>query len=138
MTTVPLPKRMLGNALGKFEHVIEGPMTLVACGIYEINGTPALKGFKKHSITKILKENPGQTKIKLIIKNHVESWLQAMAQNHEVSDINVFSDIPKVLTLNCDTKRLWPAEVTSDDLLYKQQYSVPLVEHQDRPPAYWK
>jgi hypothetical protein len=138
MTRFPIPERFIGVGLGKFELVEKGNGVLVACGIYEINGISALKGFKKYTVSKLLEENPGKKKIKLIIKNHVESWLMAMAQNHNVSDINVFSNIPKILSLNCDTKRAWDCDVTSTDLLTTMQYSNPLIERQDEFPTWWK
>lgn len=138
ITTVPIPARFLGKEFGKFELVERGKIILVACGIYEIDGQCALKGFKKNSIKKILQENPGKDKITIVVPNYCYSWIQAMAQNHVLEDINVFSDIPKILTLNCDSKRLWPKSVTSDDLLNSHQISTPLVEQQKIPPYFWK
>jgi len=137
ITRKPLPDSFIGKGLGKFELVEQGDGVLVGCGIYEINGQCALKGFRKNSIVKILKENPGKSKIKLSLV-HVESWIQAMAQNHEVGSINLFSDILKILTLNCDTKRLWPEPMCSDDFLNKLQKSHPLVVKQTERPSYWK
>jgi hypothetical protein len=137
ISTLRIPDKYIGTGLGKFELVEEGKGILVACGIYEINGQCALKGFRKNSITQILRENPGAYKIKLSLK-HVESWIQAMAQGHDLDKINLFSDVPKILTLNCDTKRLWPSDVNSDMLLNDLQTSMPLVEHQKEPPNYWK
>lgn len=137
MSTVPIPESCIGTGLGTFEFVESGPIVLVACGIYEINGQCALKGFRKNSITKILAENPD--KIKITLKTlHVESWLQAMAQNHDISSINLFSNIPKILKLNCDTKRIWPDDMTSTDFLTSRQKSSPLIERQDSYPNYWK
>jgi hypothetical protein len=132
----PIPEKFIGKNLGDFEEVEKGDGILVACGIYEINGQFSLKGFKKKSIKKILEENRGKKKITLVMK-YVESWLQAMAQNHLTDQINLFSDRPKILKLNCDTKRIWLNEVVSDDLLNSLQFSEPLIENQIRPPDYW-
>jgi len=132
----PIPKHFIGKKLGDFEEVEKGDGILVACGIYEINGQFSLKGFKKKSIRKILEENPGKKKITLTT-TYVESWLQAMAQNHLTDQINLFSDRPKILKLNCDTKRTWMNEVVSDDLLNTLQFSEPLIEHQTKLPEYW-
>ena len=137
MSTVPIPNECIGSGLGAFELVESGPIVLVACGIYEINGQCALKGFRKNSITKILAENPDKTKITLKYL-HVESWLQAMAQNHDISNINLFSTLPKILRLNCDTKREWPDNMTSTQFLTTRQKSSPLIEKMDSYPAYWK
>jgi hypothetical protein len=156
----PIPARFIGKELGDFEEVEKGDGILVACGIYEINGQFSLKGFSKkcnrcrgagkyrgekcpscsgsgkQSIRNLLEENRGKNKIELK-SLHVESWIQAMAQNHEVHGINLFSDVPKILKLNCDTKRVWVNDVISDDLLNDLQFSEPLVEHQTELPKYW-
>ena len=138
IVTKTIPDRFLGIGLGMFEKVEEGPCTLIACGIYEIAGVSALKGFKKYSVTSILRENPGVMKIKVKIEDFVQSWLMVMAQNHNVSDINVFKDLLKALKLNCDTKRIWPFPMTSDQFLNSLQSSYPLTEQQDKKPLYWK
>jgi hypothetical protein len=155
-----IPDKFIGKNLGDFELVEKGDGILVACGIYEINGQFSLKGFSKkcytckgkgvikdkkcpaccgsgkQSIKNLLEENVDKKSIKLS-SLHVESWMQAMAQNHGVSDINLFSTVPKILKLNCDTKRIWINEVVAGDLLNSLQYSEPLVERQLNPPDYW-
>ena len=160
ISTKPIPDRFIGKSLGDFELVEQGDGIIIACGIYEINGQFSLKGFSKkcnrcrgsgkyrgetcpaccgsgkQSIKNLLEENPGKKKIPLT-SLHVESWLQAMAQNHATARINLFSDRPKDLKLNCDTKRIWENEVDSDDLLNSLQFSTPLTEQQTRQPEYW-
>jgi hypothetical protein len=132
----PVPGRFLGIKLGEFEKVVEGDGVIVACGIYEIAGQQAFKGFKKHAITRVLREHPDAYRIEFT-QTHVESWLQAAAQGHDESRINLFTNIPKVLKLNCDTKRTWPCDVTSTELLNNLQYSMPLIEQQNNEPEYW-
>jgi len=154
--------------------VEQGEGILVACGVYEINGINALKGFREKTecpgcsstdvkttsrtkeekfficnrcgrafsvnlwgLKKLLTENPGQKKITLNLL-HVESWIQAMAQNHSPDSINLFATVPKVLSLNCDAKRLWPKEVDSTTLLNELQHSHPLSVHENTIPEYWK
>ena len=147
ITRVRIPDRFIGKNMGEFELVEEGDGVIVACGIYQINDQSALKGIirdkddklthkKSRTIIDILKGHPGQSEIELRIR-HVESWLQSMSMNHPVSAINVFSDEPKKLDLNCDTKRIWPGDVTSDDLLNSLQFSEPLIERQFSEPKFW-
>jgi ribosomal protein L37AE/L43A len=170
----PIPSKFLGTGMGKFEFVEKGHGILVACGVYEINGVNALKGFREKTecprckqtdvkstsrtenekvfhcnkcgedfsvgswgLKKLLIENPDQKKITLNLL-HVESWIQAMAQNHSPDNINLFATVPKILSLNCDTKRNWPAEITSTDLLSSLQKSYPLTVHEEKQPSYWK
>lgn len=147
ITRVRIPDSFIGKNMGDFELVEEGQGVIVACGIYQINDQSALKGIirdkedklsrkKNKTIIDILKEHSGQSKIELRVR-HVESWLQSMAMNHPVSAINVFSEEPKKLNLNCDTKRIWPGEVVSDDLLNSLQFSEPLIEQQFSEPKFW-
>jgi hypothetical protein len=88
-------------------------------------------------LKKLLTDHPHTKQITLNLL-HVESWIQAMAQNHSPDNINLFETVPKILTLNCDTKRLWPEEIDSTDLLTKFQSSHPLSVHEDKIPSYWK
>jgi hypothetical protein len=170
----PIPDKFLGTGMGKFEFVEKGNGILVACGVYEINGINALKGFREKTecpnckatdvkatsrtesekvflcnkcsrsftvnlwgLKKLLTENPNQKTITLNLL-HVESWIQAMAQNHSPDNINLFATVPKILSLNCDTKRLWPEDVDSTSLLSNLQSSYPISVHEENPPNYWK
>jgi hypothetical protein len=144
ISTRKIPRRFLGKELGKFELVTHGKGIIVACGIYEINGQSALKGFRVMreecpiTLTELMQENPNKKKIKLLMR-HVESWTQAMAHNHEADTINVFDEeFPKDLTINCDTKRQWPCDMTTTDILNHRQRSTPLLEYQEQKPSYWK
>lgn len=175
MTKYPIPKKFIREGLGGFEFVEKGNTIIMGCGIYEINGINALKGFRERTecanckstdvkvvsrnadiekvfhcndchrdfsvnswgLKKLLQEHPNSKKITLNLL-HVESWIQAMAQNHSPDNINLFDTVPKILTLNCDTKRLWPREVDSTDLLTSFQSSHPLSVFQDKKPSYWK
>jgi hypothetical protein len=90
------------------------------------------------TLTELMQENPNKKKIKLLMR-HVESWTQAMAHNHEADTINVFDEeFPKDLTINCDTKRQWPCDMTTTDILNHRQRSTPLLEYQEQKPSYWK
>lgn len=88
-------------------------------------------------LKKMLSENPGQKTLKIDLL-HVESWIQAMAQNHSLDAINLFDYVTKELRLNGDTKRLWPRDVDSTMLLESLQSSYPLSIHEKTTPAYWK
>lgn len=175
MTSKPIPKKFIREGMGGFEFVEKGNTIIMGCGIYEINGINALKGFReriecphckstdvkylKHNgdiekffncndckrdfsinswgLKKLLKDHPSSKKIPIPLL-HVESWIQAMAQNHSPDNINLFDMVTKQLTLNCDTKRLWPREIDSTELLTSFQGSHPLSVFQDKPPSYWK
>jgi len=138
ITTKPIPESFMGGKLGQFEFVVKGEGIIVACGVYEINGQCALKGFKKTALTSILKEHPGKLVIRQFAR-HVESWLQAMSRNADKEAINVFNnEYPKDLKLNCDTKRIWERDLTSTEFLETSQYSMPLIEMQESKPSYWK
>ena len=50
--------------------------------------------------------------------------------------VNTFNK-SKILTLNCDTKRLWPSSMNSTGFLTSLQRSTPLVEDQKDIPKFW-
>jgi len=139
MVTKPLPESIPQNGLGKFEHVITGKGILVACGMYQLSDDCAFKGFKpnkKDSWETILSRNLTKKRLKYKVL-HVESWIEAMAKNHETSCINVFEKNKKLIDLNCDTKRVWMKKVTGRDLLNKLEHSLPKIRVESSPPKYW-
>jgi hypothetical protein len=175
MCKEPIPQKFIGEGMGKFEFVEYGNGILVACGVYEINGINALKGFREKTecpsckstdvkatkrdgdrekfffcktcskefsvniwgLKKLLTDNP-ESKVITLNLLHVESWIQAMAQNHSPDNINLFATVPKDLSLNCDTKRSWAEDVDSTELLTSFQSSHPLTVNEDKIPSYWK
>jgi len=126
----PLPASVsIDNALGNFGLVVEGSGILVASGMYQIADQCAFKGFKAkfgETWKTILERFPNRKTIPYTVL-HVESWLEAMAKNHEVNRINVFQRARKMMALNCDKKRIWQNQVTAQDLLTTPENSLPKV-----------
>lgn len=129
ITTEPIPDRFLRPGLGNFEYVTEGTGYIIACGMYQIGKQCAFKGFVPKD---------GETWETLLYKFkyrktlpysciRVESWVEAMAKNHGLESINVFSRMPKRIDLNCDTKRVWFRTVKALDLLESFEKSVPKI-----------
>lgn len=141
MTDRPIPRRYIQpGKLGYFEPVLRGPGLIVACGMYQIADQSAFKGFITRpgdSWLDIMQRFPGRKKIPYRML-HVESWIEAMAKNHPKSAINVFSNIVKIIDLNCDVKRIWIGKTTSSKLLSEQEFSEAKLEHQTAPPKFWQ
>lgn len=140
MLTVPLQSDFVKNELGSFNFECKGDGILIACGMYEIGNVTAFRGFNppenmtwREILTKYKKRKVIPSKFL-----HVESWVEAMAKNHNSDRINVFSKDRKDIDLNCDTKRIWPKSVTSNDLLTKLQKSIPKIHNEINPPIFWK
>jgi len=139
MTTKPIPDSIKQNGLGLFEHVVSGPGILIACGMYQIHDECAFKGFKTNkndSWQSILSRNKTLKKLSYKIL-HVESWVESMAKNHEIANINVFEHTKKLIDLNCDTKRIWKKKVKGRDLLSTLEFSAPKLRMETEPPKYW-
>lgn len=130
ITTRPLPDSVAtDNALGNFGPVIDGDGIIVACGMYQIADQYAFKGFaarKGESWRTILERFPHRKTVPYRVL-HVESWLEAMAKNHSISHINVFARTRKLMSLNCDKKRLWNHSVKAKDLLERTERSSPKI-----------
>lgn len=141
ITCDKLPKNTPINGLGKFEHVVSGDTILIACGMYQINKTCAFKGIKPRNgdtWKTILSKNKNKSKIPYPLL-HVESWREAMARNHGVNTINVFSNETKIIDLNCDIKRSWPrGKIRAKSLLENLEQSTPKIYVENEPPKIWK
>lgn len=129
ITTEPIPDRFLKPGIGNFEAVTEGESIIIACGMYQVGNQCAFKGF-------VPKNNDSWKSLLNKFKNRktipsscirVESWVEAMAKNHGLESINVFSRMPKRIDLNCDTKRVWMRTVKARDLLSSLETSIPKI-----------
>lgn len=140
ITTIPISDNLITAKLGGFEYVTSGDAIIIACGMYQIGGDIPdkelvfrIKGFKsdKKSMLNwktILASNKYRCKTKLPYKQlRVESWLEAMAKNHEKTTINVFETVSKNIDLNGDQKRTWFSTFKAKDFLNKSEYSEPKV-----------
>lgn len=140
MTDIPLPDYLVKGGLGEFEYVDKGKSILIACGMYQLNKANAFKGFKPRNgdTWQSILENNRKKKIIPYPVLHVESWVEAMAKNHDKLRINVFADEIKQIDLNCDSKRIWKRPVTGGDLLDTFEDSMHKVMVQPNPPKHWK
>jgi hypothetical protein len=131
------------NRLGNFAFETEGHAILIACGMYQIGADPrgcAFKGFNPspdETWRSILEKYHGYKRIPYWY-NHVESWVEAMAKNHTIQDINVFSNVKKIIDLNCDSKRTWLKDFRAVDFLTHKEQSLPLFVSESAPPKFWK
>jgi len=138
ITTEPLPADMVTGQLGGFAHEVSGPATIIACGMYEIDGSCAFKGLeppKGETWRAILGRNKRREFIEYPVLR-VESWVESMAKGHR-DRINLFEHGTKQIDLNCDTKRVWHRRVTGGDLLGPVEQSTPRILRQAGPPEYW-
>jgi hypothetical protein len=139
MVTRPIPHISETGEIGAFEFVDRGPTTIIACGMYQIADVCAFKGFipksKDETWQTLLHRYRNLSKIPYF-NTHVESWVEAMAKNH-TGTINVFENRPKVIDLNCDTKRTWDKPVRGRDLLATIQKSIPLTIVEHKKPTFW-
>jgi len=138
--TKPLPAQFEQDGmLGNFEHVVEGAILLIACGMYQIADRCAFKGFKPNkqdSWQSILERNYNRSHIKYRVR-HVESWVETMAKNHDKSSINLFQSMKKDIDLNCDTKRIWSNTATAKSLLSSNEQSGHKIIVNTEKPKYW-
>ena len=140
ITTKPLPSRISQDGkLGNFELQVKGSGIMVACGLYQIGDKRAFKGMatkQDDTWESILLHHRKRMKLKQRIR-HVESWIEAMAKNHDKSDINVFDAVDKIVDLNCDTKRIWEKKATAASLLLEQEQSHHKVIVDMKRPSHW-
>jgi hypothetical protein len=130
IVTRPLPDNIdTDGQLGNFERVIEGDGLLVACGMYQLGEECRFKGFRARrgeTWRTILERFPDRKTVPYRVL-HVESWIESMAKNHTTDHINVFQRSRKLMSLNCDVKRLWFRKVRARDLLSNFERSAPKV-----------
>lgn len=139
MTTRPVPSRYIKKGLGEFEYVVDGPGLLVACGMYQIGDTCAFKGFYPRpgdTWEKILTRHRNRQKIPYS-SVRVESWVEAMAKNHGKRTVNVFARMPKIIDINCDTKRIWYDKLKARHILERSYNSEHRFHLEPEPPKYW-
>jgi len=139
ITRTPLPKHLVKNRLGEFEHVVSGDGIIVACGMYQINDISKFKGFIPlyGEDWKTLLQKYRHRKSIPYPQLKVESWLEAMAKNHDKSSVNVFERVKKNVDLNCDTKRIWPTRRKAREFLEGGEYSYPKISIEREPPKHW-
>jgi len=134
LTQHPLPKSMLSDDLGGWKFKKQGEGVIVACGVYELAGKSANRGYDMKPgfrwMTELSKAGAAR-KIRLT-EHRPLSWVGGASTGH-IDRINRFMDFPKVLNLNSDVKRLWPTEVSARDLLRGTQESLPRLVFSPEP-----
>ena len=146
MTLDPISDDLVTNALGGFEYVTEGRLTLIACGVYQLNETCAFKGIRSKKIStdpdvyekwrEIFERNPALSSIPYQ-QLRVESWREAASHGHPKAVVNKFVNVIKNIDLNGDTKRHWPSTMTAGDLLTRNEYGLPRFEGSLKIPRAW-
>lgn len=136
----PLPSKIPQNGIGKFEYVTKGDGYLIACGLYQIAEQCAFKGFRPESRSEtwksLLYKYRDKKSITYKVKK-VESWIEAMAKNHDKSTINVFETTKKVIDFNADIKRKWSKPFKGKDFLNSFENSLPRIYIEDSQPDFW-
>jgi hypothetical protein len=111
ITTKPLAYDALSSALGGVKLEVEGEGLVWGCGMYDMAGKTAYRGFEMgrgFSWRKLFQEHPLRSKYRYP-QTRVMSWTQATVWDR-LAKINVFSRLPKMVDLNADVKRLWQRE----------------------------
>jgi hypothetical protein len=124
ISDIPLENKYLGKGIGKLVKKLEGDGLIIACGIYELAGKCADRGYKlKEGFkwSKLLREMGNRSIIKVPTLK-VLSWIGAIHEDRP-DDINLFIRDHKDFNVNCDTKRIWSNKATGASLLRKLQYS---------------
>lgn len=128
LTEKRLPASMLSDELGGWKLKKSGKGVIVACGIYELAGKSANRGYEMKAGFKWTEqlEAAGNAKFVKLTEHRPLSWVGGVNTGH-VDRINRFMDFPKQLNLNSDVKRIWPKELTARQLLESSQLSLPRV-----------
>jgi len=126
-----LPKNMLSDDLGAWQHVKSGDVYNVACGVYQIADKSAFRGFvldKGIDLKSVLSRAKENTSV-MLKSLEVKSWIECAFRNKRHLT-NRFITEEKELNFNQDRKRHWPKDVTGQDLLTTLQKSTPLITMQ--------
>ena len=118
----------LSSGLGNWALAGSGPGIIIACGLYQIGQKNKMRGFhlnKKHTWQTILAAM-GKASRQELTEQRVMSWVHA-AHLDAPERTNVFENVPKLLDLNCDSKRLWLTRTNAAALLKGLDQSIPKV-----------
>jgi hypothetical protein len=118
----------LGTGLGDWTAAGAGEGIIIGCGLYSLAGKNKMRGFtlnKANTWQRIL-ESMGRADRQVLTEHRVMSWVHA-AHLDAPERTNVFADVPKMLDLNCDNKRLWLKRTNAAALLSGLEQSIPRV-----------
>lgn len=126
LTSKPLPRSWRSEGLGGWKMKKSGEGVVVACGVYEIAGKSANRGYDMKPGFSWVRElrKAGNRLVIPLTEHRPLSWVGSVQTGH-VDRINEFMDFPKELNLNSDVKRFWPGPVTARALLRGVQDSIP-------------
>ncbi len=125
LSTARLPFDKKG-AIGDLIFETEGAGIILGAGIYEIGSKVKFRGF--HGAL-LLSEVIPQAKRKLkIMYNHAYTWREVAFRGWDSSNINLFDELPKVININFDHKRLWIDDWKSwKEVMHRTVESYPLI-----------
>ena len=126
-----LPTGFLGRKLGDWAQKGSGNGVIVACGLYQLGKKNKMRGLtlnRKTTWFDIL-ANMGKNSVCELTESRVMSWLHA-AHLDTPEKTNIFDTLPKILDLNCDTKRVWLRKTNAAALLAGTEQSIPRIIQQ--------
>jgi len=123
-----LPGHYMGSDLGLWSAEGQGQGVLIASGIYQLAGKSKFRGIEiKDGLSwmDLLNKHP-RNKYISIPQQVVMSWVES---NFRAKDYltNRFTVKIKDIDLNCDSKRVWPGDVTGRALVSSSQKSLPRI-----------
>ncbi len=104
LSTEPLPFSDKGS-LGDLIYETEGNGVILGAGIYEVGSKIKFRGYHGSLLlTDIIPQAKRELKIEYV---HAYTWREVAFRGWSTGAINYFDELPKVININFDTKRLW-------------------------------
>ncbi|MBA7573665.1 hypothetical protein ES708_15463 [subsurface metagenome] len=104
ISTAPLPFGKTGG-IGELIYETEGEGVVLGAGIYEIGEKIKFRGYHGSLLlTELIRAS--NTKLQLTYE-HAYTWREVAFRGWDSSKINLFEELPKVININFDQKRLW-------------------------------
>lgn len=109
-TLAPIGRAYLGSGLGDLApEIIDEPLTLLGCGVYEHGEIVKLRGFHyKGSLRNLLKRQSNRRVLKVPSTSRLTGLELIHEKGSEFGDLNVIIEDSKSLNINFDSKRIWP------------------------------
>ncbi len=125
VSTAPLPYGTEGG-IGDLIYETEGEGVILGAGIYEIGSKIKFRGYHGSLLlTELIRES--NTKLKLTYE-HAYTWREVAFRGWDSSKINLFEELPKVIDINFDRKRLWIDDWKNwNEVLNRTVQSYPLI-----------
>ena len=125
VSTAPLPYGLEGG-IGDLIYETEGEGVVLGAGIYEIGKKIKFRGYHGSlQLTELIRAS--NTKLKLTY-DHAYTWREVAFRGWDSSKINLFEELPKVININFDQKRLWIDDWQNwNEVLSRTVKSYPLI-----------